>query len=294
MGDLFHDDVPFLFIEDVFRVMLENPWHTFQVLTKRPERALLFLNDHLRSDVFKQWPFPNVWVGVSAENQEAANERIPWLMRIPAVVRFVSAEPLLGPIDLTEAMYGKDPHGMNGFGFTDGYGYEAMLHWIIVGGESGPNARPMHRDWAATLRDQCVAAQTPFMLKQWGEWADGLRLTPKGFTGELVLADGRHGPSPESLGFHGPDGVAWNKLNPRWMAKVGKQRAGRLLDGEVWDQYPRFQKRIGIKRCVRCKYVGSPRGMMRNTVWCDLLKRNISQTWDGIKKPPCKVNDGKE
>lgn len=243
MGDLFHDDVPFDFIERVFQTMLDTPMHTYQVLTKRPQRAHLFLDKHLRSDVFKHWPFPNVWVGVTAENQEMANERIPWLMRIPATVRFVSAEPLLGPIDMTEAMYGQDPPGMNGFGFTDGYGHEAMIHWVIAGGESGPGARPMHPAWATGLRDQCIAAEVPFLFKQWGEWCDYQQwfLFPNvhKLTRRIVLMDGRCGKSPEDLGYHGPDGEEWNAFCPSVMVRVGKKNAGRWLERELWNEYPK-------------------------------------------------------
>ena len=138
MSDLFHDDVPDSFIKQVFDVMEQAHWHRFQVLTKRPER-LEDLEDVLT------WP-SNVWMGVSVESQ-AYQSRIDLLRQTGAVVRFLSLEPLLGPLP-----------GLN----LDG------IHWVIVGGESGPGARPMAADWARNVRDQCVAAGVPFHFKQWG------------------------------------------------------------------------------------------------------------------------------
>lgn len=137
MSDLFHPDVPLGFIESVFDVMKLAHWHTFQVLTKRSER-LAELANQLR------WP-ENVWMGVSVENQRWT-KRIDDLRQAPAAVRFLSCEPLLGPLDL-------DLRG---------------IHWVIVGGESGHRARPMRADWARSIRDQCQAAGVPFFFKQWG------------------------------------------------------------------------------------------------------------------------------
>jgi protein gp37 len=124
----------------VFEVMERCPQHVFQLLTKRPERMLDYLQD--------RDPLANVWLGVSVENQ-AADKRIPLLLRTPGAVRFLSCEPLLGPIALE--------------------GLE-RLDWVICGGQSGPHARRMHPDWARSLRDQCIAAGVPFFFKQWGEW----------------------------------------------------------------------------------------------------------------------------
>lgn len=147
MSDLFHARVPRQFVADVFGVMADTPRHTYQVLTKRPERALR-LADAL------PWP-PNVWLGVSAENQRYARQRIPRLLLTPAAVRFVSAEPLLGPIDLAQAVWPCK-------------GGPGRLDWVIAGGESGPGARPMDPDWARGLREQCQAAGVAFFFKQWG------------------------------------------------------------------------------------------------------------------------------
>ncbi len=167
MGDLFHEQVPDDFIAAVFSVMARAR-HVFQVLTKRPQRMLAWLAD---SPVGER-PLPNLWLGVSVEDQRTASERVPLLMRVPAAVRFVSCEPLLGPIDLAQA----SPCGYycgEAVGHVDHpfYVYQGCatgggIHWVIVGGESGPNFRRMDLDWARSIRDQCVAAGVPFFFKQ--------------------------------------------------------------------------------------------------------------------------------
>ena len=138
MSDLFHKEVPEDFILKIFEVMEEASWHTFQVLTKRSER-LLELSESIK------WP-DNVWCGVSVENQDCVY-RIDHLRRIPSAIRFISFEPLLGPLiglDLTN------------------------IDWVIVGGESGPGARPMKKSWVIEVRNQCIEAGVPFFFKQWG------------------------------------------------------------------------------------------------------------------------------
>lgn len=137
MSDLFHEDVPRWFIESVFEVMRKAGWHTFQILTKRSER-LAQLAPRL------SWP-ENVWMGVSVENQRWA-DRVDDLRKVPAKVRFLSCEPLLGPLRL-------DLQG---------------IHWVIVGGESGPRARPMKAEWVREIRRQCEEAGAAFFFKQWG------------------------------------------------------------------------------------------------------------------------------
>lgn len=138
MSDVFHPDVPDGFIAEIFAVMQQTPRHTYQVLTKRPERL---------AQLASRLPFPpNVWVGTSVESQ-AVLSRVRWLQQVPAAVRFLSCEPLLSPLPRLP---------------LDG------IHWVIVGGESGPQARPMARDWVIEIRDQCVARGIPFFFKQWG------------------------------------------------------------------------------------------------------------------------------
>lgn len=157
MSDLFHDGVTDRFISEVWGVMSVTPRHTYQILTKRPERASALIpelaREHRPPDG-SRWPLPNVWIGTSVEDQAAADERIPHLLRTPAAVRFLSCEPLLGPVDLEWWIHGEHEGG--------------PLHWVIVGGESGPGARGFHVGWAHSLRDQCDLAGIAFFLKQLG------------------------------------------------------------------------------------------------------------------------------
>ena len=184
MGDLFHDDVPEDFINKVFSVMLATKEHTYILLTKRPQRAYKYLTNpktpHLivesldvdlmdriaeryeEHQPFGEFPLNNAWLGVTAENQQAADERIPILLQIPAAVRFVSVEPMLGPVDLERQLGGAEESRrcLNGWHGID---------WIICGGETGPNARPMHPDWVRSLREQAVDAGVPFFFKSLGQ-----------------------------------------------------------------------------------------------------------------------------
>lgn len=251
MSDLFHPDVPFDFIDRVFAVMALAPQHVFQVLTKRPERMQKWLHrvtelveampsgDYRIAEEFPHlatslaypntdhaWPLPNVWIGVSVEDQAAADERIPLLLDTPAAVRWVSAEPLLGPVQLDNIEFERGDF-INALDLEEWRGLEdspevqaspgkgALIDWVVVGGESGPKARPMHPAWARSLRDQCAAAGVPFLFKQWGEW----------------LPDNQN---PAVAPPHDPSGAI----------RIGKKSAGRLLDGVPHDGYPR-----GIPAC---------------------------------------------
>lgn len=226
MGDLFHEDVPDDWIDRVFAVMARCPLHRFQVLTKRADRMRAYMQScqYGADDSGRLWPLPNVWLGVSVEDQARADLRIPDLLATPAAVRFVSAEPMLGPVDLTEATrrFLRHPSYLN-----------MSLHWVICGGESGPGARPMHPAWARSLRDQCQAAGVAFFFKQWGEWGPEqtsplspaqtgalVRLKENG-TGHIVYAAG-----------HGPE------MPATLLSRLGKSRAGRLLDGREWNEMP--------------------------------------------------------
>lgn len=197
MSDLFHPDVPDEFIDQVFAVMALSPRHTFQLLTKRPERMREYLgNGHgLSVDRFHRWAtaadalkpgvtvnpetfagifgggLVNVWLGVSTEDQRAADERIPILLDTPAAVRFISAEPLLGPIELTRELVGDLVDWLDGtwVHLRTGIVQRAPhLDWVIAGGESGRGARPFDIAWARSLRDHCAQAGVPFFLKQLG------------------------------------------------------------------------------------------------------------------------------
>lgn len=238
-GDLFHEDVPDAWIDQVFAVMALSPQHTFQVLTKRAERMRDYLSRHRwhlwaaagRAIDPLRWqnlppimggdctPIPNVWLGVSAEDQRRSDERIPDLLATPASVRFVSAEPLLGPIDLPNRWLGPSAPGClddepcPACGF---YEYDCQcrpigfLDWIIVGGENGP--RMMRAEWARSIRDQCATAGTPFFFKQWGTHL------PAGQT----MADGRTWAPGCGSTLH-----------------ATKSITGRLLDGVEHNAMPR-------------------------------------------------------
>jgi len=215
MGDLFHEDVPIPYIEMVLDVMAQANWHTFLVLTKRPLRMQTAIGTLiLNPDTGR--PFPNVWLGVSVENQATADERIPNLFQTPAAKRFISAEPLLGPVDLK-----------NAFAFSSD---SSSLDWVIVGGESGPKARPMHPDWARKVRDDCVAAGVAFFFKQVGEWSWDNH--PAGVRQGVVSEDGWWQDG------HGYVGYGRDHPNTVMLARVGKKAAGHLLDGREWREYP--------------------------------------------------------
>lgn len=171
MGDLFHESVSFSDILEVLFVANKCPQHIFQILTKRPERMREFFTEWVPNPFLE--PLKNVWLGVTAENQQRANKRIPILLQIPAAKRFVSIEPMLGPINLTslsrevpgigtffdDSLTGFKAHGAGGW-------YDNKLDWVICGSESGTKRRPMDFDWAVSLRDQCVNANVPFFFKQ--------------------------------------------------------------------------------------------------------------------------------
>jgi protein gp37 len=202
MSDLFHKDVPLEYIRQVFDVMERASHHTFQVLTKRAERL---------EELAPKLPWPkNVWMGVSVENASAAF-RVDHLRTVPAAVRFLSCEPLIGR--------------------TGRLNLEG-IHWVIVGGESGSSARPMHVEWARSLRDQCQENGVPFFYKQWGEWIPAEWLDPAAVFalrsdtgGVMALAHGLERTQPG---------------DPVWHAvkHVGRKQAGRLLDGRTWDEMP--------------------------------------------------------
>ena len=194
----------------------------------------------------EQWlagnPPPNVWLGATVVNQAEADRDIPKLLDVPARVRFLSMEPLLGPVDLTHIeVFGGDAEIYPLKGTTDCVDEEGAptadvpaLDWVIVGGESGPNARPMHPDWARSIRDQCAAAGVPFFFKQWGEWrpmthADLTTLPASTPMGAVKLSGDFLRPFCE------------NDAPFARMVRVGKKAAGRLLDGRTHDGFPATQ-----------------------------------------------------
>lgn len=228
MSDLFHRDVAGHFIAEVWARMAVTQRHTYQVLTKRPQRMsdLLSADDWIhaytgvmvrRGEGNSRWPLPNVWLGTSIET-----DRYTWradhLRATPAAVRWLSCEPLLGPLPSLDL---------------------AGIDWVVAGGESGPRARPMDPGWVRDLRDRCTAAGVPFFFKQWGTWVPYEEHPQPPFWdsqhGDLI--DGHHLPADLSEGD--PTGGWWapDILGPIYR-RVGKKTAGRLLDGRTWDQYP--------------------------------------------------------
>lgn len=199
------------------------------------------------------YPLPNVWLGVSVENQAAADGRIPLLLQTPAAVRFISAEPLLGPVNLRAMNKHFDAFskvafdsltGIHSWKHPDGSGVEfegkpdPHLDWVIVGGESGPGARPMHPDWARSLRDQCQAAEVPFFFKQWGEWS------PERPDNYCKVTNKRYSHETYAWGNNGEKYCALNPAPddfPKMSYRVGKHAAGALLDGREWRQFPEAQ-----------------------------------------------------
>ena len=225
-GDLFHESVPDEWIDRVFAVMALAPHHTFQVLTKRPERMRRYLGHggtcipvgirHQAERIFGRDPgplpiaLPNVWLGVSAEDQERADERIPLLLATPAAVRWVSAEPLLGGINMQPWL--------------------DRLDWVVAGGESGPGARPMHPHWVQWLRDDCAKSGVAFSFKQWGDW---FRFGERDVDGRVnTVSRGKHP-------------LFWREMSGgEFMVRLpgGKKAAGRHLDGVIHNGYPEARR----------------------------------------------------
>jgi protein gp37 len=181
--------------ERLWKLIAETPWLDWLLLTKRPQN----IGSMVPWD--GNWP-ANVWLGTTVENQRWADERLPHLLKHPASVRFLSCEPLLGPLNLAPWMKKKGLH---------------PISWVIAGGESGPSARPMHPDWASGLLSQCQAASVPFHFKQWGHWVPAEMLGAPGMGNVIEFDEGR----------------------PVAMARLPKKEAGRLLNGATWNGVPR-------------------------------------------------------
>ncbi len=239
-NDLFHPDVPFEYIRAGLARMATAWQHTFLVLTKRPERMKEFFDwMEMRMQEFKVESYlPHIWFGVTVENHDQAEMRIPILLQTPTAVRFVSCEPLLGFLYLSPWL------GISRFAddapWTRDTGSD--IDWIITGGETGPGTRPMHPDWVRSLLDQCQASGTPFFFKHWGEF--------------IVPKDGARSCRVCGCTWHNAcqGGCSWveadlcsnciGKPTPPYRAvkfrRVGKKKAGRLLDGRTWDEFPKI------------------------------------------------------
>lgn len=213
----------------LFKLILDTPNLDWLLLTKRPENMTAMTPAEWRGG----WP-TNVWAMTSVENQEQADKRIPALLKVPARVRGLSCEPLLGPVNLTslvEHVEGFEcvTDSLRGIISIDGQAHLPLAHtinWVIAGGESGHGARPMHLNWARSLRDQCAAAGVPFHFKQWGEFAPYDGQTKDSVY--IVRHDGSHEKNYTSDVFG----------DEELIERVGKHAAGRLLDGRIWDEMP--------------------------------------------------------
>ena len=253
MSDLFHEALSDEARDRIFAVAMRCPQHYFFVLTKRAKKMQEYASDvamrgvGLGSDVIlriaallnkapieirKNWPPKNVGFGVSAENQQTADEGIRHLLQTPAALRFVSLEPMLGPIVLRAAWVFRRP-----FDERRIYGGDTgALDWVILGGESGPGARPMNPQWARDVRDACVSAGVRYFYKQAGEWApwsESMRDTSHGILPRrvVVLRSGSQIVREENFA----EAIAQGGV---LMARVGKRTAGHLLDGQSWRQMP--------------------------------------------------------
>lgn len=250
LADGFDNEVDDLWRVDLFQLILATPNLDWLLLTKRIGNVAT-----LAPRLWMRDGFPaNVWLGATVVNQHEADRDIPKLLQTPAKVRFLSVEPMLGEVRLDRVMRSSPDSDwtycdnvLTGFrahvcgGSTSS---SNAIQWVICGGESGPNARPVHPNWVKSLRDQCEAAGVPFLFKQWGEW-----LPSDEFTSELNAEDG---------GWPHNDNSKWSYLDydeddHQWVQgfdpsedsvwRVGKKRAGRTLDGCVWNHFPTTQGR---------------------------------------------------
>lgn len=228
LADVFDNDVPTLWRQQLMTLVADTPNLDWLFLTKRIGNArkmladasmhdgrLLTANDEYR-------PPANLWIGATIVNQEEADRDIPKLLVTPAKVRFLSMEPLLGPVKIGRHLYD----------FVDG---TQCVDWVIVGGESGPGARPMHPDWVRSLREQCAAANAHFLFKQWGEWAVAKDHPDTLLPVHRYAWANEHG-HPADTGF-GPFKREFD--HHQLMSRIGKKAAGRLLDGVEHNGFPR-------------------------------------------------------
>ena len=285
-GDTFHHAVPDIWIDRMFAVMALTPQHQHLVLTKRSARMRIYVESdgragHIINEALAikelphhwHWPLPNVWLGVSVEDQARANNRIPELLQTPAAGRFLSCEPLLGPIDLArifdpyadECYTGEISRGrlnaltgtyyvecpeddgswvhccgpdapQRGFDPNGRWEGNGRIHGVIVGGESGPGSRPMHPDWARQIRDDCAAASVDFHFKQWGNWAPGENaLKAQTRTEQCASWWDDHWDYSSMTVLQGEE---LHRDDEPDLFRFGKKGAGRHLDGQLHDALP--------------------------------------------------------
>ncbi len=239
LADVFDNAVDPQWRADLFTLIHQTPNLDWLLLTKRIGNVVPMLaelahgNDHDLT-LLDMMPLPNVWIGATIVNQAEADRDIPKLLAVPARVRFLSMEPLLGPVNLERPLPGPDLDQGGGSKICQPWLIQSGIHWVIVGGESGPDARPMHPDWARSLRDQCNAAGVPFLFKQWGEHDlsyDRDRDDPD--YRRCASVEKQPGRWINLAGGHG-----FNGERVHYARRVGKKAAGRLLDGRTWDETP--------------------------------------------------------
>jgi protein gp37 len=256
LADVFDNAVDPAWRADLFKLIADTPNLDWLLLTKRIGNVMDMIDDSVELTHGEGWqsmwtqgvPPENVWLGATIVNQEEADRDIVKLLAVPATKRFLSMEPLLGPVDLTGEYLARKLGGRYPFPtLPDEHRTKIIdrLDWVIVGGESGHNARPMHPEWARSLRDQCATANVPFLFKQWGEWTDedwgeraGLRDTAGILpSGEFALMSQGYVPpfdDGERLRLAGNVRLDGRML----MDRVGKRAAGRVLDGRTHDDFP--------------------------------------------------------
>jgi protein gp37 len=249
-GSAEHQGLPLATMDNLrteqFALIEATPHLDWLLLTKRPQNVMRMVPAHWQ----KQFP-NNVWMGTTVENQARADERIPELLQIPAKVRFLSCEPLLGEFSLYNATKVCWTIPMKYMSWKEApasqvkwamqsllpAGYKPKIHWLICGGESGPEARPMHPDWARTLRDQCQAAGVPFFFKQWGDWFP-VSQHPEGFVDTYCRSKLTVVHKNGSTHGHLEEGAFLEGTHAMSTYRVGKKAAGRLLDGREWNEFP--------------------------------------------------------
>lgn len=217
MGDVFDNRAPDGARDRLWALIRATPALDWLLLTKRPQNIARMLPPDWGGS------YPNVWLGTTCENQEEAERRIPHLLAVLAVVRFLSCEPLLGPLDLDHYLRAASHR-------YAGPVSRGAIQWVIAGGESGPGARPSHPMWFRRLRDQCVAADVPYFFKQWGDW---------------VSVSEAAGPGAH---HRFPDGAT--------VRRTGKKLAGAALDGQAWREFPRGLLSVAKAAALRDRYVG--------------------------------------
>lgn len=222
MGDIFHENSYHNTIDRIHFIMCRTTQHTFMLLTKRPGNAFMYYHRNANWNT-DNLTAPNIWLGVTVEDQEAADKRIPVLQSISAGKRFVSCEPLLSPVDLQLSKYNID--------------------WVIAGGETGPKARPCHPDWIRSLRDQCKKANVPFFFKGWGEYKNGSDYVNYKSQNHIVLTNGEYARWDnndwKSISAK-YTAKQFNDLKPTVVSKVGKKLSGDVINGQQYHELPKI------------------------------------------------------